>query len=130
MNPGLFRGGPRHTYLTRWRDGDEVPEAYEWASPDLGGPPRRIPVPDELTAARLGRLPLDERAEWEIALATGAGALQPTPSQRPELMLTCYVIDRVSSFIHHAYPLLRSRTPDHAVSTTSVTRSPLRWSGT
>ena len=34
MHPRLFEGGPKHTYLTRWnmRDGDEAPEAYEWAS--------------------------------------------------------------------------------------------------
>ena len=114
MNPRLFEGGPKHTYLTRWnmRDGDEAPEAYEWASPDLGGPPPRIPMPDELTSARLGRLPLDEHAEWEIALASGAGALQPTPHHRPELMLTCFVIDRASGFIHHGHPLPSSTALD------------------
>ena len=114
MHPRLFEGGPKHTYLTRWnmRDGDEAPEAYEWASPDLGGPPPRIPTPDELTSARLVRLPMDEHAEWEIALASGAGALQPTPHHRPELMLTCFVIDRASDFIHHGFPLPSSTALD------------------
>ena len=55
---------------------------------------------------------MDEHAEWEIALASGAGALQPTPHHRPELMLTYFVIDRASDFIHHGFPLPSSTALD------------------
>jgi hypothetical protein len=107
-HPGLFKGGPKYCYPTRRVVPDELgaPDAYEWATPDiLVGPPPPAPRPDELTAARLARLPIDDDVEWEVALATGAGVLQESPLERPELMLTLLVLDRASDYILHGEPM-------------------------
>ena len=107
-HPDMFDGAPRHSYLTRrvMHDDAGPPEAYEWAAPDIvDGPPIDVRGPDELTAARLSRLPIDEGAEWEVALATGAGVVQPSPYDRPEMLLTLFVVDRESGYIHHGEPM-------------------------
>jgi hypothetical protein len=110
-HPRLFEGAPRHSYLTRHVMDDAVgpPEAYEWAAPDIpDSPPMRVRGPDELTSARLSRLPIDEGAEWEVALATGAGVVQPSPGVRPQMLLTLFVVDRGSGYIHHGEPMSAS----------------------
>jgi len=114
LNPKLFDGGSGNSYLTRrsMSDGDDAPDAYEWAGPDFFGPRKRVPIPDELTATRLARLPLREDAEWEIALALNGGVLQPTPGHRPEMLLTMVVVDRASGHVHHGEPLPASSALD------------------
>jgi hypothetical protein len=110
-NPRLFDDAPQYSYLTRRAPTDSAADRrpYEWAHADLEfGPCTRVPAPDEVTAARISRLPINADVEWEVALVAGAGALQEDPRDRPELMLTLLVVDRESTFVLHGEPLRAS----------------------
>lgn len=91
---------------------------YEWSplEPDFAArvKPWR---PDDLLAARLARLPVEERQEWEFDAVPGLfvpwiGALRPGPSHRPELLRAALLVDRGSGYIHWGEPFPASELED------------------
>lgn len=78
---------------------------YEWSSLEPDWAARVKPwKPDELTAARLARLPLDDRQEWEFDAVVGLGVLAPDPGSRAEILRAGLLVDRASDFIHWLEP--------------------------
>lgn len=61
----------------------------------------RSPALDELTKARLARLPVSER-EWEVDAITGAGHIAEHEGTRPRVLRTLVVLDRETGYMHGA----------------------------
>jgi hypothetical protein len=57
---------------------------------------------DELTSARLARLPRIADCEWEVDAMTGLGLFAERPSVRPCVLRTLTIIERGSGFMHNS----------------------------
>jgi len=108
LDSSFFEGAPKYSYRIRQlvsRDGYDD-WIYAWAKADLeGDSPVRLRRLDELTSARLARLPCDDAAEWEISAESGLGSLDAGPDERPELLQMLFVVDRASGYIHLGEPV-------------------------
>jgi len=101
QDPTLLERGHPGEFLVRAPDDPPASGAWtEWWMRPPDTRDLRAPALDELTSARLSRLPRVTNCEWEVDAMTGLGHLAERPSVRPRVLRTLTIIERGSGFMH------------------------------
>jgi hypothetical protein len=98
-NPTLIEIAPVKRYLTRVPVAGSTPTA--WSSVFKAPRHKRESkseawTPDELTLARLAKLPITNDTDWEVDAVTGMGVLAANAQQRPQILRMLMVAERPS----------------------------------
>ena len=102
-DPTLLEQGSPGEFLVRVLEDESAIGA--WSGRWMRPPDTRDLCPpklDEVTAARLARMPFAEAREWEVDAVTGMGLLAEGESVRPRVLRVLTVIERGTAYMHDA----------------------------